>query len=181
MGIYNFLLGKGVIVVADDLLPVLVDSIPTEFEGDHEDIIYELDLLSEAIERKFGRSYELIKLGHDAFRQIEGGVPQALEGDYEIALSRIQEWRDENEQAEGYHKTDVFFIGTAKELEGLQGEEFSHRVGAPELLYSLPAFLPDIVAYYPVLQKERMPDLEEAFNQPALIWTFAGDCVGCCT
>ena len=72
---------------------------------------------------------------------------------------------------------DLMFIGHCKDLE--PGGEFGYYIKTPELLYSLPALLPEIISYSAELAKMDVYNLKTIFGQEPCIWTFASDC-HCC-
>jgi len=163
MGLYNFCLGKGIII------PL------TRLVREHTPLLLELtsdpDILFEGIRTQIGKQYELTTLGHDAFDSRHGHM-DVFDGMKNMdAYNLIKKWQKEEENQE------LVFVGLYKEL---TGGEMSYRVETPELLYSLPAFLPEIVEYYPVLQSTDLSSLEVTFGQPVCIWTFGTDCA-CCT
>ena len=172
MGVYTFHIGKGVILTLPQIIAALADDLP--LDRDLDDWNDDWDPLAYLIQEKFNGKYDTIRLGHDALRSRSGTLVPALD-DYKHrdVIDAIAEWRAESEIND---RMQLFFVGIAKELEG---GEMEYYVSAPELMYSLPAYLPELVEYYPILKAKKVPDLEEFFDQKATIWTFTTDCFCC--
>ena len=125
-----------------------------------------IQTLSDHMKALYGDDIELIDVGHDA-----------LDQDYQ-ALKYVDDYCNALKHIRSLGKTDkLVFIGQYVEM---NGSEMGWGVTKPELLYSLPVFLPKLVEWYPRLDVLNLEFLQTVFGQKPLIWTFAGDCC-CCT
>lgn len=170
MVLYYISLGKGVIVPYTVLVQKFLSELKEiDPQYDPSTPWEDEELLRRVVERQIGDQYEMVTLGHDAFHP--GGYRQldALTDRDSEAYGMIQNWLKDGEE-------QLIFIGKYKKMTGAQ---MNTRPDAPELLYSLAAFLPEIVEYYPKLLKEDVSSLEPVFGQEPEIWTFGTDCACC--
>ena len=159
MGIYNFFLGKGIILplkfLIQKYLPVLINSDYDELSLFHE----HEEVFQDIVQDQLAPQCKIILLGHDALTRRHGDI-QAFDGTLNRdAYEEIKKWQKQKES--------LAFIGICRELRG------------GEFIYSLPEFLPEIVEYYPQFIKEELNFLKQEFPHTVCIWTFTSDC--CCT
>ncbi len=178
MGIYDIIMGKGIIIP----VKLFVIQYSKEIEGIFEEGEDEVEFLTKLVEKFIGKEYQVSKIGHDAFDSRDG--MKLLEcSENEIAYQIIKEWRtqakknDDDLPISSLGCSDLMFIGRFKNLE--PGDEFGNYIKTPDLLYSLPALLPEIISYSLQLAKMDVSILQSIFGQPPCIWTFADDC-HCC-
>jgi hypothetical protein len=189
MGIYSFYLGKGIIVpVARFIRHYLKEILALYPDEDAFDYPSYRTFYDQIVKKYIGSKYEAVLLGDDALTSGHNNGMGALRDDslYANSIYTIRKWqKQESPDRNDYpynlsFKGALLFIGVCKDLD--EGGELSYYVKGAELLYSLPNFIPQIIAYYPVLMQTTMTRLEKsrtAGNQRPLIWTFASDCLCC--
>lgn len=170
MGVYHFLMGKGIILSSKILKEIYRDELAKalpdfDIEESIREYVNELNELIEKIDIKF----QICILGHDAFDSFgnrhDMGV---LDGKNEKIYRELKNREDPDD--------DLVFIGICDEI---CGGDFSWYPTAPEIFYGLTTFLPQIVEYYPKLIKNDVSVLGQIFHQTPCIWTFTTDCCCC--
>lgn len=169
-------MGKGIIIPVKRFVQMYLSQINEIYkDGD-----VECDALYKIVQKFVNLKYDVSSLGHDALESRDGDM-QALDNTPNMeAFEIIQEWRKESYPEDLPIQTlgcgDLMFIGI---YETLGDAELSYYVKTPELLYSLPAFIPAMIKCYTTLNEQDCSDLETIFGQKACIWTFATDCACC--
>ena len=178
MGIYNIIMGKGIIIPVKQFVIQYLKEIEGIFnEGEDEQ-----EFLTEVVKKFIGAEYLVCPIGHDAFDS-RYGMELLENSENAIAYKMIKKWRKQAKKnndelpISGLGCGDLMFIGHCKTLE--PGGEFGYYIKTPELLYSLPALLPEIISYSLELAKVDVSSLQTIFGQQPCIWTFASDC-HCC-
>lgn len=178
MGVYNIVIGYGVIVPVEQFVQIYYSYIKTSGYK-HGDDVYEL--FSDIIKKNF-KDYSFSQLGHDAFDsrdKITQLPDKNLEVYDNIILPVIQHEHDRDDLL--INRNDIgplMFIGYKEDLESPNGE-LGYYLKAPEVIYSLPGIIDGIVNFHLKYNGVDCKDLENTFKQPALFWTFTTDCCCC--
>lgn len=178
MGIYEIIMGKGIVVTNK----IFASLFAKELDKLDEDDLMQPESIEEMINKRTLGNYMVKGMGHDAFRSRHGnmGVLDRTKN-YEIVqkLKKSLECTTEpetNNLPELACGSPYIFIGF---YEFLEGGEFDYYIGAPEVIYGLPALLDEIVELVPRLREKDCSEISNLFNQKACIWTFAQDCACC--
>lgn len=189
MGVYFINIGKGIIVPVKRFVKIFLKQIleAAPEEGGEDKIMMDPEeFFTTIVKDNISRSLSVKILGHDAFTGREGkytSMDVLDRTDNQDALVLVEKWL--KEPAGGVYPFhlpllgDLLFIGRSKELK----PEFSYRIEAPEVIYGLPALLPELCEYYMIWRDKPLPKLQRsklAGKQKVAIWTFATDCC-CCT
>lgn len=170
-------MGKGIIIPVKKFVQMYLSEINKIFEDGND----EHEALDKIVKEFVNEKYEVSSLGHDALESRHGDM-QALDKTPNMkAFNQIQEWRKESYPKDLPIQSlscggDLMFIGVYMPL---GDAELSYYVKAPEIIYSLPAFIPHIIDCYETLKQYDYSDLEKTFGQEACIWTFTSDCACC--
>jgi hypothetical protein len=185
MGIYALRMGKGVIIPVKLIVKeYLTEIIRISKEKNIDMESYFGEILDQIVQEQFGKNFKVSQLAHNALESRHGDMCALGDSDNSIAYTTIQKMIKE---ADLINNNDLpitdfgcgtlLFIGQFNDLDEVG--ELSYYVKLPELLYSLPAFLPQIVRDYPILMNVDCSALQEKFEQLPCIWTFTNDC-HCC-
>lgn len=165
MGIYNFSIGKGIILTSQEFYDRYKDQCNSK-DFDITKPSYVLgDIIQEIIKECVG-DFKVVSLGHDAFNYDN---PMGV-------FDRTPNAEYIRKGSHPYGEEDLFFIGINHNLDSA---EYNYNPSAPEMLYGLAAFMDEIVEIYPKLKASDCTALSDAFDRKACIWTYACDCICC--
>ena len=179
MGIYDILLGKGVIIPVKIFVRCFLDEVKEKYE-ENED---ELEVIQEIVNELFGKNYQVIGLGHDAFEGRHGSMFDMFdETEQENPAEKLSKLIQKSKEISnddlpftGVGCGDMIFIGFA---ESITPGDLSYYVKAPEIIYYMTACLPLIIKHYPILLEKDCNVLNEMFGTMSM-WTFTRDCTCC--
>lgn len=180
MGVYNIYMGKGIIIPISVFVRKYKEQIMEIYEKDtNQD---EEEIVKDIVKKYIG-DYNVCRLGHDAFEGRHGLIFDIFEEteNEENALkvcNLLESAKLENNSDLPFKSifcSEVIFIGHFVDI---CKNELSYYLKAPEVIYSLASFIPQIIKEYPILIAKEYAGLN-IFDQEANVWTFAADCCCC--
>ena len=171
-------MGKGIIIP----VKIFVKRYLAQIQEIYTDGDDEVQALEQIVKKYIGEQYCVSSLGHDALESRHGNM-QVLDGTTNMeAFELLQKMKIEAKDMSddlpilSLHCGDLMFIG---HYESLGSSEFEYYIKTPEVLYGLPALIPDIIRCYSKYIDMDCSQLQTIFEQNPCIWTFAPDC-HCC-
>lgn len=173
MGVDSIQLGKGVIIS----VKVFYEKFKEEIEEMMKTKTDCHEIANLLIKKHIG-NYEMSTLGHDAFQGRHGFVFDMFENadqeeSCDMISSMMQDMQDKLDSKFSLGCGDMMFIGAHYTISEV---DLSYYIKAPEVIYSIASFIPNIMKYYPILNTMNM---DEIFGQKPKIWTFTDDCCCC--
>jgi hypothetical protein len=180
MGVYDIYMGKGIILPVSVFVRRFLKEIQEltadkATDGCEQEIIEE-EIIEEIVKKYIG-DYEVCTIGHDAFNGRYGSIAEMFDGTdaFDNIITSESDVDNSDLPFTSIHCSTAIFIGYYKSI---APNDLGYYIKAPEVIYSIAAFIPLILKHYPVLLAKECTSLN-IFNQEAHIWTFALDCCCC--
>jgi hypothetical protein len=178
MGIYNLVLGKGIII------PVKLFSQIFRMELENTNTTdYTEEIFNQIVRQKIDPELTISGIGHDAFEGRHGKIFDMFsDTEHQESIDVLAEMIEKAKtitdvKYQTLNCGDLMFIGHCRNL---GQNEFNYYIRNPsEIIYGFSHLLRDVIKYYPELEQKDLSALEEVFGQKSKMWTFADDCCCC--